>query len=85
MKNNMPKIKRPKTFKGTIVSDRMVKTRVIKIERFLKIPKYGKYVKRTQRFKAHDENNEYKTGDKVVIVETKPVSRDKCWKIVSKI
>jgi len=81
----MSEIKRPKTFRGVIVSDRMAKTRVVKIERYQKIPKYGKYVKRSEHFKAHDENNEYKTGDKVVIQETRPMSRDKRWKIISKI
>ena len=81
----MTEIKRPKTFNGTVVSDSMQKTRVVRIERFIKIPKYGKYIKRSKRFKAHDENNEYRTGDKVTIQEVKPISRDKRWKIISKI
>ncbi|MBI2024108.1 30S ribosomal protein S17 [Candidatus Giovannonibacteria bacterium] len=81
----MEKIKRPKTFKGKVVSDKMPKTRVVKIERYQKIPKYGKYVKMSKRFKAHDESNEYKVGDLVIIQETKPISRDKRWKIISKI
>lgn len=78
-------IKRPKTFKGKVVSDKMQKTRVVRIERYHKLPKYGKYVKRSKKFKAHDENNEYKIGDVVVIQEIKPISRDKRWKIIAKI
>ena len=76
---------RSKIFRGEVVSDSMQKTRVVKIERYFKIPKYGKYIKRSKRLKAHDENNEYKVGDKVVIQEIKPMSREKRWKIVSKI
>lgn len=70
---------------GTVVSDKMEKTRVIAVESFKKHPRYLKYYKVTQRFKAHDEKNEYKKGDKVVIEETRPLSKDKRWKIVGKI
>ncbi len=70
---------------GEVVSDKMQKTRVVSVSRLKKHPKYLKYYHVTQRFKAHDENNEYKTGDKVVIEEMRPMSRDKRWKIVSKI
>lgn len=71
--------------KGTVVSDKMNKTRVIAIEKMKKHPKYQKYYKVTARFKAHDENNEYKIGDQVIIEETKPLSKDKRWRIVEKI
>ncbi len=71
--------------KGTVVSDKMNKTRVIAIEKMKKHPKYQKYYKVTARFKAHDENNEYKIGDQVIIEETKPLSKDKRWRIVGKI
>jgi small subunit ribosomal protein S17 len=71
--------------KGTVVSDKMNKTRVILVERLKKHPRYLKYYKVSQRFKAHDELNEYKTGDKVVVEETRPISKDKRWKIISKI
>lgn len=71
--------------KGTIVSDKMNKTRIIAIERMKKHPKYQKYYKITARFKAHDENNEYKVGDQIIIEETKPLSKDKRWKIIGKI
>ena len=69
---------------GTVISDKMQKTRVIAVERLKKHPKYVTYYRVTSHFKAHDENNEYKTGDKVVIEETRPISKDKRWKIVGK-
>jgi small subunit ribosomal protein S17 len=70
---------------GTVISDKMQKTRVVTVEWRKKHPRYGKYFKVTQRFKAHDEKNEYKTGDKVIIQETRPTSKDKRWVIISKI
>lgn len=70
---------------GTIISDKMDKTRVVAITRFKKHPRYKKYYKITRKFKVHDEKNEYKTGDKVVIEETRPMSKEKRWKIISKI
>lgn len=71
--------------KGKIVSDKMQKTRVVTVMRLKLHPKYRKYYKVTQRFKAHDEKNEYKTGDEVIIEETRPLSKDKRWRIVEKI
>ena len=76
---------RPKILKGIIVSDKMAKTRVVEVERYFKMPKYGKYIKRSKKFKVHDEANEYKTGEKVKIQETRPISKDKRWKIISRI
>jgi small subunit ribosomal protein S17 len=70
---------------GTIVSDKMDKTRVIAITRLKQHPRYRKYYKVTERFKAHDEKNEYKNGDKVVIEETRPMSKEKRWRIIEKI
>jgi small subunit ribosomal protein S17 len=70
---------------GVITSDKMMKTRVVSVSRMKKHPKYLKYYKVTTKFKAHDEKNEYKTGDKVVIEESRPLSRDKRWTIISKI
>lgn len=67
---------------GVVVSDKMNKTRVVEIERYKKHPKYLKQFRITKRFKAHDEKNEYKTGDKVIIEETRPLSREKRWRIV---
>ena len=70
---------------GTVVSDKMMKTRVVEVQRLKKHPKYLKYYTVTVKFKAHDENNEYKTGDKVTIEETRPMSREKRWKIIGKV
>ena len=70
---------------GTIVSDKMDKTRVVAITRLKQHPRYKKYYKVTERFKAHDEKNEYKNGDKVVIEETRPMSKEKRWRIISKL
>ena len=80
---NMEKIIRK--LKGIVVSDKMAKTVVVSVVRLKKHQVYKKYFKVTKRFKAHDENNEYKVGDKVVIEETRPLSREKRWKVVSKI
>ncbi|MEK7193719.1 MAG: 30S ribosomal protein S17 [Patescibacteria group bacterium] len=67
---------------GVVVSDKMQKTRVIAVTRFKKHPKYLKYYRVTTKFKAHDEKNEYKAGDKVVIEESRPLSKEKRWVIV---
>ena len=74
-----------RTLQGIIVSDKMDKTCVVEISRLKKHPLYKKYYKATQKFKAHDEKNEYKSGDKVIIEETRPLSKDKRWRILSKI
>jgi small subunit ribosomal protein S17 len=66
---------------GLIVSDKMNKTRVVAVERSFRHPRYERVVKRTTRFKAHDERNETHVGDRVLIVETRPLSRDKRWRI----
>lgn len=70
---------------GEVVSDKMNKTRIVVVTCLKKHPRYQKYYKITRRFKAHDEKNEYRTGDKVVIEETRPISKDKYWKIISKL
>lgn len=67
---------------GIVVSDKMDKTIVVKIEDFIRHPLYGKRVKRTKKFKAHDELNTCGIGDKVKIMETRPLSRDKRWRLV---
>ncbi len=67
---------------GTVVSDKMDKTVVVKVERLVKHPKYHKYIKRSAKLKAHDEENKYKTGDKVVVRETRPLSKDKRWRVL---
>ena len=70
---------------GVVVSDKMAKTVVVAIERLKLNKKYKKQFKVTTKFKAHDENGEYHTGDKVIIEETRPISRDKRWKVIKKI
>lgn len=64
---------------GTVVSDKMSKTIVVKIDRRVRHGLYKKYIVRSRRFKAHDEKNEAKIGDQVVLVESRPLSRDKRW------
>ncbi|PIR44139.1 30S ribosomal protein S17 [Candidatus Wolfebacteria bacterium CG10_big_fil_rev_8_21_14_0_10_31_9] len=81
----MENTNKKRQLKGVVVSDKMAKTRVVSITRMKKHSKYLKYFKTTERFKAHDENNEYKTDDNVVIEETRPLSKDKRWKIIGKI
>ena len=71
-----------KTRIGLVVSDKMEKTVVVSIERRVQHPVYGKMVRRTKRLKAHDEKNDAKTGDTVRIMETRPMSKDKRWRVV---
>jgi len=67
---------------GVVKSNKMEKSIVVSVERRVKHPKYGKFVKKTSNFMAHDENNECNIGDKVRIMETRPLSRNKCWRLV---
>ena len=71
-----------KTRIGEVVSDKMDKTIVVAIKTKVRHPLYGKMVNRTRKFKAHDENNECGIGDKVRIMETRPLSKDKRWRVV---
>ena len=71
-----------KTRVGTVVSDKMDKTIVVAIEDNVSHPLYKKIIKRTVKFKAHDEKNEAKAGDRVKIMETRPLSKDKRWRLV---
>ena len=71
-----------KTRVGMVVSDKMQKTVVVSIERRVQHPVYGKMVRRTKKLKAHDEENQAKTGDTVRIMETRPLSKDKRWRVV---
>ncbi len=77
----MPK----KKLKGVVVSDKMQKTIVVKVESIKEHPKYKRRYKVHKKYKAHDENQEYHIGDTVVIEETAPISKDKKWKVISKI
>jgi small subunit ribosomal protein S17 len=69
---------------GTVVSDKMQKTVVVQVQRMVRHPVYGKYVRRRAKYSAHDETNQYKLGDVVEIREHRPVSKSKCW-VVSKL
>ncbi len=68
---------------GTVVSDKMDKTIVVSVETFVTHPLYKKQMKKTTKFKAHDENNECGIGDVVKIMETRPLSKDKNWRLVN--
>ncbi len=72
-----------RTVTGRVVSDKADKTVTVKIERLIKHPVYGKYMRRTSKVLAHDENNECKSGDQVTISECRPVSKNKAWQVVS--
>ena len=71
-----------KTKIGRVVSDKMEKTIVVAVETKVRHPLYGKIMNRTTKFKAHDENNEAKLNDRVLIMETRPLSKDKRWRLV---
>jgi len=76
---------RPKSAKrkliGVVIGDKMNKTRVVVVERRLAHAKYGKYMTRRAKYKVHDEKNEYRVGDRVEIVESRPLSREKRWRV----
>jgi small subunit ribosomal protein S17 len=70
-----------KTREGVVISDKMDKTVVVSVHRLVKHPRYGKYLKRRANYKAHDEENRCRIGDRVVIAETRPLSKDKRWRV----
>ena len=72
-----------KTLTGTVVSDKMDKTVIVQVERLTLHPKFKKYVRRKKKYKAHDEANMCGIGDRVLIMETRPLSRDKRWRITA--
>jgi len=74
-----------KLLQGIVVSDKMQKTVVVQVERMKEHPKYKRRFKVFKKFKAHDQNQEYHVGDKVVIEESKPISKDKNWIVIKKI
>jgi small subunit ribosomal protein S17 len=75
MATKNPKIKR--NLKGVVVSDKMEKTVVVKVTRYVKHPKYKKYIKISKKYKAHDPEKKYHVGDEIMIEETRPISKDK--------
>ena len=78
----MEQVKNIKTLTGTVVSDKMNKTAVVLLEKKVKHPKYGKYVKKSTKYKVHDQDNICKIGDVVTITEVRPISKNKSWKLV---
>jgi small subunit ribosomal protein S17 len=74
--------KQRKTRVGVVTSNKMQKTIAVQVERRLRHPLYGKSVKRTKKFLAHDENNDCNIGDVVRIMETRPLSKNKCWRLL---
>jgi small subunit ribosomal protein S17 len=82
--NKQTTTKNRKKIDGVVVSDKMDKTVVVNAQRFVKHKKYGKFYKIDKKYKAHDENNEYKVGDKVTIEETRPISKGKNFKVLKK-
>ncbi|MFN7088596.1 MAG: 30S ribosomal protein S17 [Candidatus Paceibacteria bacterium] len=81
----MQKQVKKRRLEGVVVSDKMQKTVVVAVERIKEHPKYKKRYKVTRRFKAHDEKNEYHVGDKVIIEECRPLSKEKRWRVVKKL
>ena len=80
MERNKTKVK-----EGVVVSNKMKKTVVVKVESVYRHPVYQKVMRTTSKFKAHDEAGEYKVGDKVEIMECRPLSADKCWRVVRRL
>lgn len=72
-----------KSLKGVVISDKMDKTVVVSVSRFVKHPFYGKFYKVNKKYKAHDENNQYKVDDMVEIISTRPLSKDKKFRVVA--
>ena len=70
-----------KTLVGVVVSDKMDKTVVVKVNQLVKHQVYSKYIRRTAKYKAHDKDNTCKMGDRVLIIETRPLSKDKHWNV----
>ena len=73
-----------KKLQGVVVSDKMMKTVTVLVNRFVKHPKYGKFMNISKKYKAHDESDTYKEGDKVVIEECRPISKDKTFKVIGR-
>lgn len=74
---------RKRTLEGVVVSDKMDKTVVVAVQRLTPHPLYGRVMRRTAKYKAHDEANECRQGDRVAIQECRPLSKDKCWRVTA--
>lgn len=77
-------VRRPRILRGVVVSDKMKKTIVVSVSQLKKHPLYGKFYRISKKYKAHDEENKYKIGDTVEIMETMPISKDKKFKVITK-
>ena len=77
--------KSSKTLKGVVISDKMAKTVVVKVDWYKKHPRYKRFYRSSKKYKAHDEKGEFHTGDKVIIKEVKPISKDKHFVVIEKI
>lgn len=78
------KTTKSKVLSGVVVSDKMKDTAVVKVDQYLKHPRYGKYVRKSKKYKAHDVGNTVHIGDKVQIIECKPISKDKHFRVINK-
>lgn len=76
------RIGKKKTMTGVVVSDKMNKTIVVRVESLKRHPVYGKYIKRSKRYKVHDEQNECKSGDVIRFIESRPISKHKSWRLL---
>jgi len=85
MENKQEKIKKGRTLKGVVTNNKMDKTAVVAVSQFAKHPRYEKRYIRVKKYKAHDENKEYKIGDRVLIQECRPLSKTKNWKVIKKL
>jgi len=83
MTNQTEQSKIRRTFTGVVVSDKMSKTIVVRVDRTIVHPKYGKRYTRSRTYKVHDETNAHKTGEKVSFVECRPISKDKRWRVLN--
>lgn len=78
------KTTKSKVLSGVVVSDKMKDTAVVKVDQYLKHPRYGKYIRKSKKYKAHDAGNTVHVGDKVQIIECKPISKDKHFRVINK-
>jgi len=79
--NQTTQVRQRRVLVGTVISDKMDKTVVVEVTRRYRHPRYKKYIQERLRYKAHDERNDAKTGDRVNIVESRPISKDKRWRL----
>lgn len=79
------KSKKRRKLEGVVISDKMAKTIVVRVNRAKTHPKYKKQYTESKNYKVHDEKNEFHIGDQVIFLETRPISKDKCWRVIGKV